>query len=233
MLRFHIKRWNLSSWKLPLHSDACLMYRQESSSFSTTDKCDWSISTRQTGSSGQRFEFCLPPFFLQTLSFFSCQNDKWKNTDWGECFIWCARLEFQIKMSFLAFPYRLLLEFFFFFCLIRMLKRSFEMGRPFLKPLRESVCREVVDSRTPLHPPTPFPQTECALSRWEQIPDQWPARPCGCLVLQQKPLDNSGSVETKTRVGGGDLVPGHWCPECSIQSPSQLRNSGGNLQPSC
>lgn len=67
-----------------------------------------------------------------------------------------------------------------------MLKPSFEMGRALSKPIRAAVCDKLraeptrADSRPVTSQPVPY----------------------GCLVPQQNPLDNSGSVETKTRVGG-------------------------------
>lgn len=162
------------------------------------------------------------PLSLQRQSIIARMISGKTQVEWGRgYFIWWTRLEFQIKMSFLAFPYDLFVS---FFRLIRMLKRSFEMGRPFLKPFRESVCHEVgwpsppprhgvcaeptrADSR-PVTSPSPVDVWSCSRSLWITV------------------------AVWKQRRGWGDLVPGHWCPECSVQSRSQLRHSGGNLQPS-
>lgn len=55
--------------------------------------------------------------------------------------------------------------------------------------------------------------------------------PSGCLV-RQNPLDNGGSLETKTRgLSARTLVPGMFHP-VMLTAAAQLRNGGGNLQSS-
>lgn len=79
-----------------------------------------------------------------------------------------------------------------------MLKPSFEMGRPFSKPIRAAVC----DGRSP---PFSTGKLRAEPTRADSRPVTSQPVPYGCLVPQQNPLDNSGSVETKTRVGGEGL----------------------------